>query len=82
MPTERMSGVLYNIDEFVPRFFFPVLSVLHFTACNYPSSSITYKKSLKIPKGGSESVSRRRTENTTAKGKSTNGQTTIYKTYT
>ena len=38
------------------------------------------KKSLKIPKGQSESVYRRRTDNTMAKGKSTKGQTTIYKT--
>jgi hypothetical protein len=40
------------------------------------------KKSLKIPKGQSESVYRRRTDNTMAKRKSTKGQTTIYKTYT
>jgi hypothetical protein len=39
------------------------------------------KKSLKIPKGQSESIYRR-TENTIAKRKSTKGQTTIYKTYT
>jgi hypothetical protein len=39
------------------------------------------KKSLKIPKGQSESVYRRRTDNTMAKRKSTKGQTTIYKTY-
>ena len=37
------------------------------------------KKSLKIPKGQSESVYRRRTDNTMGK-KSTKGQTTIYKT--
>ena len=42
--------------------------------------SVLYKKSLKIPKGQSESVYRRRTENTMAKRKSTKGQTTIYKT--
>jgi len=36
---------------------------------------------LKIPKGESESVYRRRTDNTMAKSKSTKGQTTIYKTY-
>ena len=40
------------------------------------------KKSLKIPKGQSESVYRRRTDNTMAKRKSTKGQTTIYKTCT
>ena len=36
-------------------------------------------KSAKIPKGQSESVYRRRTENTMAKRKSTKGKTTIYK---
>ena len=41
---------------------------------------VIYKKSLKIPKGQSESVYRRRTDNTMAKRKSTKGQTTIYKT--
>ena len=35
----------------------------------------------KIPKRKSESVYRRRTNNTLAKRKSTKGQTTIYKTY-
>ena len=40
-----------------------------------------FKKSLKIPKGQSESVYRRRTDNTMAKRKRTKGQTTIYKTY-
>ena len=40
-----------------------------------------YNKSLKIPKGQSESVYRRRTDNTMAIRKSTKGQTTIYKTY-
>ena len=39
------------------------------------------KKTLKIPKGQSESVYRRRTDNTIAKGKSTKGQTTISKPY-
>jgi hypothetical protein len=39
------------------------------------------KKSFKIPKGQSESVYRRRKENTMAKMKGTKGQTTIYKTY-
>jgi hypothetical protein len=39
------------------------------------------KKSLKIPKEQSETVYRRRTDNTMAKRKSTKGQTTIDKTY-
>jgi len=40
---------------------------------------MTNKKSLKIPNGQSESVYRRRTDNTMAKRKSTKRQTTIYK---
>jgi hypothetical protein len=40
------------------------------------------KKSLKISKELSESINRKRTDNTMAKRKSTKGQTTIYKTYT
>ena len=40
-----------------------------------------FKKSLKIPKGQSESVYRRRTDNTMAKRKRTKGQTTINKVY-
>ena len=39
------------------------------------------KKSLKIPKGQSETVCRRRTDNTMAKRKRTKGQATIDKTY-
>jgi len=45
-------------------------------SCNY-----YLKKSLKIPKGQSEPVHRRGTDNTMAKRKSTKGQTTIYKAY-
>ena len=45
------------------------------------NTQLTFKKSLKIPKGKSESVYRRRTDNTMAKRKNTKGQTTIYKTY-
>jgi hypothetical protein len=37
------------------------------------------KKSLKIPKGQSESVNRRRTDKTLVKRKMTKGQTTIYR---
>ena len=39
-----------------------------------------HKKSLKIPKGYSEAVNRRRTDNTMTNRKRTKGQTTIYKT--
>jgi hypothetical protein len=38
------------------------------------------KKTLKIPKGQSESLYRRKTENTMARRKITKGQRTIYKT--
>ena len=44
------------------------------------SKTISAKKGLKIPKGYSESVYQRRTDNTMAKRKSTKGKTTIYKT--
>jgi hypothetical protein len=40
----------------------------------------SHKKSLKIPKGLSESVNRRSADNSMVKRKSTKGQTTIYKT--
>ena len=43
----------------------------NFTGSNYGKSSI--KKSLKTPKGQSESANRRRTENTMAKRKRTKG---------
>ena len=39
------------------------------------------KKSLKIPKGQSETIYRRRTDNTMDKRKCAKGQTTINKTY-
>ena len=41
----------------------------------------SHKKGLENPKGQSEFVYRRRTNKIMAKGKSTKGQTTIYKTY-
>jgi hypothetical protein len=56
----------------------PVFSGVRVTLTN---PVITHEKSLKIPKGQSDSVYRRRTDNTMAKKKSTKGQTTIYKTY-
>jgi len=49
--------------------------------CISISNVSLYEKSLKIPKGQSESVYRRRTDNTMAKRKSTKEQTTIHKTY-
>ena len=48
---------------------------------NVKNVKMYLKKSFKIPKGQSESVYRRRTDNTMAKRKNTKGQTTIYKTY-
>ena len=41
----------------------------------------SFKNILKIPKGQSEYIYRRKTESTMAKRKSTKGQTAIYKTY-
>jgi hypothetical protein len=56
--------------------------VLHSFFCGRECNPFTYnKKSLKIPKGQSKSVYRRRIDNTMAKRKSTKGQTTIYKIY-
>ena len=48
------------------------------TSCKFHGQIV---KSLKISKGQSESIYRRRTDNTLAKRKSTKEQTTIYKTY-
>jgi hypothetical protein len=48
----------------------------------YIEEEHTTHNGQKIPKGQSESVYRRRTDNTMAKRKSTKGQTTINKTYT
>ena len=45
-------------------------------------NGIIYKEGLKIPKGQSESVNRRRTDITMTKRKRTKGQKTIYKKYT
>ena len=55
--------------------------LLYFKIFYWLYAHITYKKSLKTPKGQSESVYQRRTDNTMAKRKCTKGQTTIYKTY-
>ena len=54
--------------------------------CHHDIHEMTFnhnipKKSLKIPKRKSESVYRRRTDNTIAKRKSTKEQIRIYKTY-
>ena len=48
---------------------------------SYRGTNDMQKKSLKTPKGQPETTHRRRTDNTTAKRKSTKGQTTINKTY-
>jgi len=44
--------------------------------------ALSFKKSLNIPNGKSESVIRRSTGNTMVKRKGTKAQTKIYKTYT
>jgi len=83
-------GEVYSIQLYVIKF---VRSMVLSRYSGTPASSTNetdrhgiteiyiHKKSLKIPKGKSESVYRRRTDNTMAKRKSTKGQTTIYKTY-
>jgi hypothetical protein len=66
------SGFLWLLRQHRP---------LTLTTCTAVYIKYCWKKSLKIPKEKSESVLRRRTDNTTAKRKSTKGQTKIYKTY-
>jgi hypothetical protein len=53
----------------------------YFTDSHVTNISILTKKSLKIPKGQSESVYRIRIDNTMIRRKNTKGQTTIKKTY-
>jgi hypothetical protein len=72
--SKHPSFCLYGFTNF-DSYKVVLISVLSFMTSNI------YKKSLKIPKGQSESLYRR-TDNTMAKRKSTKGQTTIYKTYT
>jgi hypothetical protein len=64
---------VYHCLSFLLAVVFPVL--LRFVVAGF------FKKSLKISKAQSESVYRRRTDNTMAKRKSTKGQTTINKAY-
>jgi hypothetical protein len=59
----------------------PVFSVTAGNIHLFEELDLVRKKSLKIPKGQSKSVYRRRTDNTMAKRKSTKGQTRIYKTF-
>ena len=56
-------------------------SLLSFVNILWYCNSVFAMMSLKIPKGQSQSVYRRRTDNTLAKRISTKGQTTIYKAY-
>jgi hypothetical protein len=58
--------------------------LVHFIFCNCKLDlhALQGKKSLKIPNGQSQSVYRRRTDNTITNRNSTKGQATIYKTYT
>ena len=58
-----------------------LLTLMYEQRIKIDMSPLYNKKSLKIPKGQSEAVNRRRTDNTMAKRKSTKGQTAIYKTY-
>ena len=64
------------------RHLFGRIRISHITGRTLQNIIHCMKKSLKIPKGQSESVYRRRIGNTMAKRKSTKGQTTIQNTYT
>jgi hypothetical protein len=78
-------GYCVVCSSLINGFWLPLWYLQYFSyivAWNTLSDRTVYMKSLKIPKGQSESVNRRSTDNTMTKIKSTKGQTTIYKTYT
>jgi hypothetical protein len=60
---------------------FGLLEIFGMTLFKLRIEIILSRKSLKISKGQSKTVYRRRTDNTMAKRKSTKGHTTIDKTY-
>ena len=72
--TNSLKSTLFNIfiNDLRPLFVQEKWTPVEVIWCRW------FKKSLRIPKGQSESVYRR-TDNTMAKRKSANGQTTIYK---
>jgi hypothetical protein len=73
--TNSLKSTLFNIfiNDLRPLFVQEKWTPVEVIWCRW------FKKSLRIPKGQSESVYRR-TDNTMAKRKSANGQTTIYRT--
>jgi hypothetical protein len=85
------NGIPNFVVTFCPRVWFSIsrfyTATVYWSVCTNPGKwMIVYKferwtKSLKIPRGQSESVYRR-TDSTMAQNKSTKGQTTIYNTYT
>jgi endonuclease V-like protein UPF0215 family len=87
-------GEMYLIQHYVTKFVDDIRQVVVFSGYSvsftnktdiYDITEILLKVVLhtmkKKPKGKSESVYRRRTDNTMAKRKRTKGQTTIYKAY-
>ena len=73
-----MDNYFYNIFNYLEF----KLELSFFCRIFILSNLLCYDmKSFKIPKGQSEYVYRRGTDNTMAKRKCTKGQTTIYKTY-
>jgi len=77
-PTKSLRSTCIIIGQIETRFAACQNKVKLF--CTEPYKHHFCKKSLKIPKGQSESVYRR-TDNTIAKRRSIKGQTTIKKTY-
>jgi hypothetical protein len=78
--SKRLSIRVFNATfSYIVPVTFILIIYLYYEVYIQPGA--TSKNSLKIPKRQSESVYRRRTDNTMAKRKSTKGQTMIYKTY-
>ena len=73
-----------SLFVFLYFFFWPLCCLFFFNIwiliAPLVSSNSSYKYSLKIPKGYSETVNRGRTDNTIPKWKEQKGQTLIYKT--
>ena len=69
--------------SYIVGYISPCIHVAGITSCTLTAQFVVFlKEEFEDTKGLSESVYRRRTDNTNAKRKSTKGQTTIYKTYT
>ena len=77
MSWKYIYNTVYGCGAIVPLL---ALSVMNRRFEHWSGQAKDYKKSLRIPKGYSDSVNRRRTEYTMVKRKRTKGQTTNYKT--